>query len=333
MEIRAEGPDQPATAVAVTMRTPGGDFELAVGFLYTEALIAGADEVRRVSYCEDLDPDDQHYNVVTVELTRPFDADGLQRSFFASSSCGICGKATLDDVEVHCAPLAPGPIVGAETISAMPQALRERQRVFEQTGGLHAAALFTPGGDLLSIREDVGRHNAVDKIVGEALLAGRLPLAEQVLQVSGRIGFEIVQKAARAGIAAMTAVGAPSSLAVEAAERLGLDEELRRAHAHVIDDGERAWAHLLARLRGRVAEAVGEGALLPAWFTTVLGPIPPAEDTRDWMEAATHLLAYRVTYGITDPVVALGSEPGEGHTARRRAWHQQLKRQLRDLQR
>jgi FdhD protein len=222
MEIRAEGPGQAPAAVAVTMRTPGGDFELAVGFLYTEGLIAGADEVRRVSYCEDLDPDDQHYNVVTVELTRPFDAGGLQRSFFASSSCGICGKATLDDVEVHCAPLAPGPIVDAETISAMPQALRERQRVFEQTGGLHAAALFTPGGDLLSIREDVGRHNAVDKIVGEAFLAGQLPLAEQVLQVSGRIGFEIVQKAARAGIAVMTAVGAPSSLAVEAAERLGM---------------------------------------------------------------------------------------------------------------
>jgi hypothetical protein len=121
--------------------------------------------------------------------------------------------------------------------------------------------------------------------------------------------------------------------AVEAAERLGLDEELRRAHAHVIDDGERAWAHLLARLRARVAEAVGEGALLPAWFTTVLGPIPPAEDTRAWMDAATGLLAYRVTYAVTDPIVALGAEPSDRHSQRRRAWHQQLKRLLRDLQR
>ena len=222
MEIRAEGPAQPATPVAVTMRTPGGDFELAAGFLYTEGLVNGPEEIRRVSYCEDLEPDEQHYNVVTVELTRAFDASRLQRSSYASSSCGICGKATLDDVEVHCAPLAAGPVVAASVVSAMPEALRERQRVFEQTGGLHAAALFTPEGELRSIREDVGRHNAVDKIVGEALLAGGLPLAERVLQVSGRIGFEIVQKAARAGIPVMTAVGAPSSLAVDAAERLGM---------------------------------------------------------------------------------------------------------------
>jgi FdhD protein len=222
MEIRAEGPDQAASPVAVTMRTPGGDFELAAGFLFTEGLVAGAQEIRRVTYCEDLEPEEQHYNVVTVELTRSFDATKLQRSSYASSSCGICGKATLDDVEVHCAPLAAGPVVAAGVISAMPRMLRERQRVFEQTGGLHAAALFTPEGELLSIREDVGRHNAVDKIVGEALLAGDLPLAGRVLQVSGRIGFEIVQKAARAGIAVMTAVGAPSSLAVDAAERLGM---------------------------------------------------------------------------------------------------------------
>ena len=222
MEIRVEGADQQAVAVAVTMRTPGSDFELAVGFLYTEALISSRDEVRRVSYCEDLEPEDQHYNVVTVELARPFDASVLRRSFFASSSCGICGKATLDDVEVHCSPISPGPEVRGEAITAMPGTLRTAQRVFEQTGGLHAAGLFAPGGKLLALREDVGRHNAVDKIVGQGLLAGDLPLSERVLQVSGRIGFEIVQKAARAGIPVITAVGAPSSLAVEAAERLGM---------------------------------------------------------------------------------------------------------------
>jgi FdhD protein len=222
MEIRVHGPGQEAVPIVVTMRTPGGDFELAAGFLFTEGLISGRDDVRRVSYCEDLAPDEQHYNVVTVELARPFDGEALRRSFLASSSCGICGKATLDDVEVHCAPVAPGLEVGGDAILAMPLALRRAQRVFEETGGLHAAGLFAPDGKLLALREDVGRHNAVDKIVGESLLAGSLPLSDRVLQVSGRVGFEIVQKAARAGVPVISAVGAPSSLSVEAADRLGL---------------------------------------------------------------------------------------------------------------
>jgi FdhD protein len=204
------------------MRTPGGDFELAAGFLFTEGLIDGGDDVRRVSYCEDLPPGEQHYNVVTVELSRAFDASLLRRNFSATSSCGVCGKATLDDVEVHCAPLAPGPEVEREAVLSMPETLRTAQRVFEETGGLHAAGLFSVGADLLSVREDVGRHNAVDKIVGESLLADDLPLSGRVLQVSGRVGFEIVQKAARAGISVVSAVGAPSSLAVDAAERLGM---------------------------------------------------------------------------------------------------------------
>lgn len=222
MEIRVHGPGQRAIAAAVTMRTPGGDFELAAGFLFTEGLITGRGDVRRVSYCEDLAPDEQHYNVVTVELTRPFDDALLRRNFFASSSCGICGKATLDDVEVHCERLGPGPVVGADVVLAMPDALRASQRVFDRTGGLHAAGLFATDGRLLASREDVGRHNAVDKIVGERLLAGDLPLSEHVLQVSGRIGFEIVQKAGRAGIPMISAVGAPTSLAVAAAERIGM---------------------------------------------------------------------------------------------------------------
>jgi FdhD protein len=220
MEIRAGGPGQEPEAVAVTMRTPGGDFELAAGFLFTEGLIKPGD-VEKVSYCE-LPADEQQYNVITVRLKRPLDAAALKRNFYATSSCGICGKAALDDVEVHCAPVAPGPVVSADVISSLPDKLREGQRVFEQTGGLHAAGLFTPEGDLLSLREDVGRHNAVDKLVGEALLAEQLPLSERILQVSGRVSFEIVQKAAVAGVPIVAAVSAPSSLAVEAAERFGM---------------------------------------------------------------------------------------------------------------
>jgi FdhD protein len=221
MEIRVGGSGQEAKAVAVTMRTPGGDYELAAGFLFTEGLV-GPGEVRRVAYCDDLGDDEQRYNVVTVTLDRPFDHDVLRRNFFATSSCGICGKAALDDVEVRCAPVAAGTRVPSGVLVALPDALRAKQRVFDRTGGLHAAGLFTPAGQLITLREDVGRHNAVDKVIGEQLLAGRVPLADHVLQVSGRASFEIVQKAAVAGIPVVSAVSAPSSLAVDAAERLGL---------------------------------------------------------------------------------------------------------------
>lgn len=222
MEVRAGGPGQEPSSVAVTMRTPGGDFELAAGFLFTEGLISGSEDVARVSYCEDLSPEEQQFNVVTVDLTTPFDAEALKRNFYATSSCGICGKASLEDVEVRCAPVGPGPVVGRAVIAGLPDRLRKAQRVFEQTGGLHAAGLFDVEGKLLSLREDVGRHNAVDKLVGEALLAGGLPLSERILQVSGRVSFEIVQKAAVAGVPIVSAVSAPSSLAVEAADRLGM---------------------------------------------------------------------------------------------------------------
>jgi FdhD protein len=222
MEIRAVGPGQEPVSVAVTMRTPGADFELAAGFLFTEGLIGGRGDVAGVSYCQDLDPEEQHYNVVTVDLARAFDPASVHRNFFATSSCGICGKATLEHVEVACARVAPGPTVTADAIAAMPDALRAAQRVFDQTGGLHAAGLFAPGGTLLSLREDVGRHNAVDKLIGEALLAGDLPLSGRVLFVSGRSSFEIVQKAGVAGIPVVASVSAPSSLAVEAGERLGM---------------------------------------------------------------------------------------------------------------
>ena len=221
MEIRVGGPGQTARAVAVTMRTPGADYELAVGFLFTEGLIEPG-QVRRVAYCDELGDEEQRYNVVTVSIDRPFDHDRLHRNFFATSSCGICGKAALDDVEVRCAPVADGPVVAPEVLVSLPDRLRARQRVFDSTGGLHAAALCSPAGDIVSLREDVGRHNAVDKVIGEQVLAGGIPLAGHVLQVSGRASFEIVQKAAVAGIPIVSAVSAPSSLAVEAGERFGM---------------------------------------------------------------------------------------------------------------
>jgi FdhD protein len=221
LEIRVQGPGQEQRSVAVTMRTPGGDFELAVGFLFTEGLIAPED-VSRVAYCDNLPGEDQQYNIVSVTLTGPFDADLVKRNFYATSSCGVCGKAALDDIEVRCAPVAEGPEVTGDVLLSLPEALRKGQKVFDRTGGLHAAGLFTPEGRAVSVREDVGRHNAVDKVIGEQVLAGRVPLAGHVLQVSGRLSFEIVQKAAVAGIPIVSAVSAPSSLAVEAAERFGM---------------------------------------------------------------------------------------------------------------
>jgi len=221
LEIRAQGPGQDGQRVAVTMRTPGGDFELAAGFLFTEGLVT-PDEVRRVAYCDDLDDEEQRYNVVTVTLAQPFDADTLSRNFYATSSCGVCGKASLDDIAVRCDVVPSGFTVDAGVLVSLPDRLREAQRVFERTGGLHAAGLFDREGTVLSVREDVGRHNAVDKVIGEQLLAGRLPLADRVLQVSGRASFEIVQKAAVAGIPVVSAVSAPSSLAVDAGDRLGV---------------------------------------------------------------------------------------------------------------
>jgi FdhD protein len=220
MEIRVQGPGAPAEAVAVTMRTPGHDFELAVGFCRTEALLTATEDLAEVRYClaDELDAE-QEYNVVTVATRRPVDLEGHRRVVAASSACGICGKATLDQVAVGCAPVAPGPVVDRATLFGLPETLRTAQTVFEATGGLHAAGLFTPDGELRVLREDVGRHNAVDKIVGHAVMAGWLPLADSILMVSGRLSFEIVQKAAVAGIPIVAAVSAPSSLAVATAER------------------------------------------------------------------------------------------------------------------
>jgi FdhD protein len=225
LEIRAGGPGQPPVSVAVTMRTPGHDFELAVGFLYTEGLIKSRDELaasavallRRAG-----PPGDRACNIARVRLSGPFDGSSLKRNFFATSSCGVCGKATLDQIAVRCPRVGDGPKVGRSVILALPDALRRAQEVFDRTGGLHAAGLFDADGRLIAVREDVGRHNAVDKIVGRGLLDGALPLADRILLVSGRTSFEIVQKAAVAGVPVVCAVSAPSSLAVSAADRLGI---------------------------------------------------------------------------------------------------------------
>jgi FdhD protein len=219
MEIRVHGPGQDAAPLVVTMRTPGNDFDLAVGFCITEGVIDSAAEVATVAYCL---PDDgvQQYNIVTVRLRRPVDLVAHQRGFAANASCGLCGKASLEQVEVKCGPVAPGPTVGRSALVTLPERLRGAQSVFDATGGLHAAACFGADGELTVLCEDVGRHNAVDKVVGHAALQGRLPLADQLLLVSGRMSFEIVQKAAVAGIPILCAVSAPSSLAVEAADRL-----------------------------------------------------------------------------------------------------------------
>ncbi|MGZ4802752.1 MAG: formate dehydrogenase accessory sulfurtransferase FdhD [Acidimicrobiia bacterium] len=220
MEIRIHGVGQDAEAVAVTMRTPGHDFELAVGLCRTEGLLQGAGDLAEVRYClaEELGQE-QEYNVVTVAVRRPVDLGDHRRVVAASSSCGICGKTTLDEVAIGCSPVAPGPVIARSTLVDLPDTLRKSQTVFDATGGLHAAGLFSPGGELRLLREDVGRHNAVDKLIGHAVMADQLPLADSVLMVSGRLSFEIVQKAAVAGIPIVGAVSAPSSLAVATAER------------------------------------------------------------------------------------------------------------------
>jgi FdhD protein len=221
-EIRVAGPGEEAVSVVVTMRTPGADMELAAGFLFTEGLVGGPDEIEHIRYCGLEAGQEQDYNVVTVHLRRPFDRRSLQRNFYATSSCGVCGKASIDQVEVRCPPVSAGPVVRRSVIESLPERLRVSQKVFDETGGLHAVGLFEPDGTLAVAREDVGRHNAMDKLVGHELLAGRVPAAGRIALLSGRASFELVQKAAVAGIPFVCAVSAPSSLALDAARRLGL---------------------------------------------------------------------------------------------------------------
>ena len=222
MAIRVAGPGQEPIDVAVTMRTPGDEADLAAGFLRTEGLIDDPSDILSIEAADpgtNAEPDDE----ILVRLRRPFDAARIaDRHFVATASCGICGKASLDDLGIRCAPIPDGPVISGDILIALPQRLRDHQAAFSHTGGIHAAGLFEADGTLVAAREDVGRHNALDKLIGSRFLAGELPLHGRIILVSGRAGFELVQKAAVAGASVMAAVSAPSDLAVEAAERLGL---------------------------------------------------------------------------------------------------------------
>ncbi|CAA9452896.1 MAG: Sulfur carrier protein FdhD [uncultured Rubrobacteraceae bacterium] len=225
MEIRLFA-GQKTQTVAVTMRTPGADFELAAGFLYGEGIIESPEDVLKISYCIDSDLDaEQRYNIVNVELRggREFDLRPLERHFYTTSACGVCGKASLEQLELRgCPVMTAGPEIAAETIYSLPEKLREAQGLFDATGGLHAAALFDKEGELLALREDVGRHNATDKLIGWALLERRLPLTDHIVMVSGRSSFEILQKSLAAGVPVVCAISAPSSLAVDVAREFGM---------------------------------------------------------------------------------------------------------------
>jgi FdhD protein len=227
MEIRVEwagGGPSAEHRVAVTMRTPGDDFELAAGFLFTEGIVHGRRDIAELRYCGDVEP--QEYNVVTAWLrdSANFSLDSLNRNFYTTSSCGVCGKASLDAVEVQgCCRIEGDELrVEASVVRDLPGRLLDAQAVFDRTGGIHAAGLFDPQGSLVDLKEDVGRHNAVDKVIGAAMLKGRTPLRDRILVVSGRSSFEIVQKATMAGIPMVVAVGAPSSLAVDVARRFNV---------------------------------------------------------------------------------------------------------------
>jgi FdhD protein len=226
MEIRVEFSREDrrvVRTVTVTMRTPGHDFELAAGFLLSEGLLSDPRHVREITYCQEGEL--QEYNVVSLRLTdgAPFDETLLTRAFYTSSSCGVCGQGSLEAVEVRgCQPLPPGSLrLPAPLVASLPDVLLDGQKGFRRTGGLHAAGIFDGTGELQVLREDVGRHNAVDKAVGWCFLERRVPLTDTVMVVSGRTSFEIMQKALAAGIPMVVAVGAPSSLAVEMARRFG----------------------------------------------------------------------------------------------------------------
>jgi len=222
LELRVAG-----RALAVTMRTPGHDVELAHGFLLTEGAIGSREDIRTARYCGSRDADGMHtHNVLDIDLAAgvPEPDTGVERNFYTTSSCGVCGKASLDAVRLKSrfSPAVDPVRVGIEVLAALPGTLRARQRVFDRTGGLHAAGLFSPGGEPLVVREDVGRHNAVDKVLGWALMNDRVPASGTVLMVSGRASFELVQKAVMAGVPVLAAVSAPSSLAAELADEAGL---------------------------------------------------------------------------------------------------------------
>jgi FdhD protein len=226
LEIRlgvVEGGRLRHQAVSITMRTPGDDFELASGFLFTEGILTSASQVADIKHCG---RGAGLTNTIRVDLVEGVQVDvkRLERNFYTTSSCGVCGKTSLDALATGARKIevARDFRVAARLIDTLPRKLRERQQTFERTGGLHAAALFSRAGELIELREDVGRHNAVDKLIGTRFLAGALPASESILFLSGRASFELLQKAVMAGIPVVCAVGAPSSLAVEAAQEFGV---------------------------------------------------------------------------------------------------------------
>jgi len=222
LEIRVNG-----ASLAVTMRTPGSDVELTQGFLFTEGIIGERGDIASVRYCNSVDAEGRNtYNVLDVELAPGVSLPdtGIERNFYTTSSCGVCGKASLDAIRQRSRhrPADDTVRVKTDTITALPASLRAAQKVFDTTGGLHAAGLFTAEGQLLAVREDVGRHNAVDKLLGWAVEQHRIPLRGTVLLVSGRASFELAQKAVMGGIPVLAAVSAPSSLAIDLANDSGL---------------------------------------------------------------------------------------------------------------
>lgn len=225
LEIRLRAGQQ-RQKLAVTMRTPGADFDLAAGFLYSEGVITQPDDIARMTYCVDaLEDEQQRYNTLNVELRHEQlpNLTQLERHFYTSSACGVCGKASIEALRMReCSALPAGPIVPADVIYQLPEHMRNSQGLFATTGGLHAAGLFTADGHLLALREDIGRHNALDKVIGWALLQRYLPLNQHIVMVSGRASFEILQKCLVAGVSIVCAVSAPSSLAVNVARSFGM---------------------------------------------------------------------------------------------------------------
>jgi FdhD protein len=227
LEIRiGYGPtdDRQQTRLAVTMRTPGNDFELVLGFLFTEGILSSYEEVESIKYCLDGGKAEEKDNVVRVELKpkTEFDLSKLNRNFYVSSSCGVCGKSSIDAVFTECNLIDDDFVLTKDLLNSLPEKTRQAQLVFEYTGGIHASALFDVQGNLILLREDVGRHNALDKIVGASLLKGALPLSNTILLLSGRASFELLQKAAMSGIPFVMAVGSPSSLAVSLAQKTNI---------------------------------------------------------------------------------------------------------------
>jgi FdhD protein len=227
LEIQVEyGPEgsRNTQSLSITMRTPGNDYELAVGFLYTEGIINNKTYILSAKHVQTLPGISSNYILVSLGSDLQFNPSQLQRNFYTTSSCGVCGKSSLDSVKTQMPEKSGKKIqkLSPELILSLPKTLREQQQTFETTGGLHAAGLFDTEGHLLYLREDVGRHNALDKLIGRALMDGKTPLDEHILLLSGRASFELMQKAGMAGISYVCAVGAPSSLAVACAQEFGI---------------------------------------------------------------------------------------------------------------